>query len=160
MIPAGITFQSIAGGKIEFAAQLEKPGTTERVWTIDIASGGVIETVRSHHAPPERDFATLDGVPAPDYLRPYLKNLHHFGRGGLAPAFLMHLGVLKKEPEFPDCEAAVSNDGRHIFYKAKNGSLSNVFIYGNTETKSILRWQFPEGLRSADSMEFAWVEAP
>jgi hypothetical protein len=72
----------------------------------------------------------------------------------------MHMGVLKKQPEFPDCEAGVSNDGRHIFYKAKTGPLSKVFIYGDTQTKAILRWQTPEALRSADSMEFVWVETP
>jgi len=99
-------------------------------------------------------------VQAPKYLRPYLKNLWHFGRGGLAAAFLMHMGVLKKRPEFPDCEAAVSNDGRHILYKAKKGPLSNAFIYGDTQTKRILRWQTPKALRYDNSMEFVWVETP
>jgi hypothetical protein len=160
VIPTGISFQCMPGGSIEFAAQSEKPGTAEQVWTIEVASGKTTETVRPHRASAEPDFATIDGVPSPEYLRQYLKNLRHFGRGGLAPAFLLHMGILKKQPEFPDCEAGVSNDGRHILYKAKKGSLSNVFIYGDTQTKRVLRWETPEALRSADSMEFVWVETP
>lgn len=160
VIPIGINLKSNVDGKIEFAAQLEKPGTTERVWMLDIVSGNVSESVRPHQTQLESDFAIFDGVRTPEYLRPYLKDVQHFGRSGLAPAFLMYLGLLKTPPEYPDCEAGVSDDGRHIFYKAKKGSLSNVFIYGDTQTKEIRRWQIPDALRSADSMEFVWVETP
>jgi hypothetical protein len=129
VVPAGISLQFIANRKLEFAALADKPSTNDRVWTVQLESGDISETMRPHERP-RLDFAIFDGVPAPDYLQPYLKNLRHFGRGGLAPAFLMHLGILKTQPEFPDCEAGVSPNGRHILYKAKEGPLADVFIYG------------------------------
>lgn len=120
-------------GTVTFAARQQMKGRKEWLWTIDIASGKATESVRPYVEPKPNDFSVFDGVPAPDYLRKYLKDLWHFGRGGLAPAFLMYLGILKGQPEFPDCTAGVSRDGRHILYKAKEGALADVFIYGSSK---------------------------
>lgn len=160
VIPMGTHLIFTKDGTVELAASQQMKGQKEWVWTIDIAAGKAIESTRTHIEPKEDDLALFDGVPAPDYLRPYLKDLWHFGRGGLAPAFLMHLGILKKQPEFPDCTAGVSRDGRHILYKAKKGPLADVFIYGDLQTKKTVRWISPPGIKPGDSLEFVWVEAP
>lgn len=116
---------------------------------------------RAHPSEPaDDDFAVFDGVPVPEYLRPYWKKLAHFERAALAPAFLMHLGVLKERPEYPDCSAGVSPDGRHILYKAKQGPLADDFIYGDLQTRQTVRWKCPPALQSVTSMEFVWVETP
>lgn len=147
-------------GAVEFSA-CQKPGKKkEQVWTISIATGKTTQSVRPYAAPPEDNFAVFDGVPAAGYLRPYLKELRHFGRSGLAPAFLLHAGVLKKQPGFPDCTAGVSRDGRHILFKAKEGPLADLFIYGDTQTKQVVRWPSPVGIKRDDSLEFLWVETP
>lgn len=160
VIPTEISLQFTAEGKIEFAARTETATTKDRTWTIDIASGKLTENTRPHVSPAETDFSVFGGVPTPEYLRPYLKNLTHFGRKGLAPAFLMHLGVLKAEPEYPDCEAGVSLNGRYVLYKAKKGPLADVFIYGDLQTKQTLSWPTPHELKQCGGMEFVWVEAP
>jgi hypothetical protein len=160
VIPIGTRLCFTKDGMVEFSASQQKRAKKERVWTIDIASGKATESVRPYVEPKDEAPALFDGVPAPDYLRPYLTNLRHFGRGGLAPAFLMHLGILKKQPEFPDCTAGVSRDGRHILYKAKKGPLADVFIYGDLQTKKTVRWISPLGIKPGDSLEFVWVEAP
>ena len=110
LMPIGTRLGFTKDGKVEFSANQQMKEQKERVWTIDIASGKVTESVRPYVAPKDDASGLFDGVPAPDYLQPYLKDLWHFGRGGLAPAFLMHLGILKKQPEFPDCTAGVSRD--------------------------------------------------
>ena len=96
----------------------------------------------------------------PKYLRPHIKELKHFGRSGLAPAFLLHLGILNERPEYPRCTAGVSRDGRHVLYRAKNGPLAGVFIYGDLLTKQSVRWRSPDGLDCNISQEFIWVETP
>ena len=147
-------------GTVEFSANQQMKEQKERVWTIDIVSGKTSESVRPYIAPKDEANELFDGVPAPNYLRPYLKDLRHFGRGGLALAFLMHQGILKKQPEYPDCTAGVSRDGRHILYKAKDGPLKDVFIYGDLQTKQTVRWACPAGIKPGDSLEFVWVETP
>lgn len=96
----------------------------------------------------------------PEYLRPDVKGLEHFGRSGLAPAFLLHSGILKERPEYPDCTAGVSRDGRHVLYRAKNGSLARFYIYGDLLTRQIVQWESPDGLVCHDAQEFVWVETP
>jgi hypothetical protein len=160
LMPIGTRLGFTKDGMVEFSASQETKAKKEHVWTIEIASGKITESVRPYVEPKDDAPALFDGVPAPDYLRPYLKDLWHFGRGGLAPAFLMHLGILKKQPEFPDCTAGVSRDGRHILYKAKKGPLADVFIYGDLRTKQTVRWASPAGIKHDDFMEFVWVETP
>jgi hypothetical protein len=160
LMPIGTRLRFTQDGTVKFSASQQKRAEKERVWTIDIASGKATESVRPYVEPKDEASALFDGVTAPDYLRPYLKNLRHFGRGGLAPAFLMHLGILKEQPEFPDCTAGVSRDGRHILYKAKEGPLADVFIYGDLQTKQTVRWACPAGIKPSDFMEFVWVETP
>jgi hypothetical protein len=160
VIPQDVSLQFTPDGKIEFTARMEKPRSNDRVWNIEIESGAAAETVRPHRQSPGHDSSMFDAMPAPEYLRPYLKNLTHFGRSGLAPAFFMHMGVLKEPPEFPDCEAGVSHDGRHVLYKAKSGPLADVFIYGNLQTTQMVRWTSPAGIKADDFMDFVWVETP
>jgi hypothetical protein len=157
--PIGTCLVFTKDGTVEFSANLSTNDLRERVWSIDMASGKASKSFRPYVQPKENDFAVFDGVPAPDYLRPYLKNLQHFGRGGLAVAFLRHQGILKNQPEFPDCTAGVSRDGRHILYKAKKGPLANDLIYGDLQTKEIVRWDSP-ARTPGDYMEFVWVETP
>jgi hypothetical protein len=158
--PIGTRLVFTKDGTVEFSANLQMKDQRERVWTIDMASGKITKSVRPYVEPKDDTSGLFDGVPAPDYLRPYLKNLRHFGRGGLAPAFLMHRGILKNQPEFPDCTAGVSPDGNHILYKAKKGNWADVFIYGNLRTKQIVCWASPDKIKLGDSMEFVWVETP
>jgi hypothetical protein len=158
--PIGTHLNFTKDGTVEFSACPKINGSKQRVWAIDIATGKITESVRPYIEPREDDLSLFDGVPTPDYLRKHLKELGHFGRGGLAPAFLMHLGILKEQPEFPDCTAGVSRDGSHILYKAKKGKLANVFIYGDLQTKQTVRWACPKGIKPGDSLEFAWVETP
>jgi len=160
LMPVGTHLDFTKEGTAEFSARQKVKGSKERLWTIDIASGKVSEGERPYVEPKEDDFALFDGVPTPNYLRRYLKDFRHFGRSGLAPAFLMHLGILRKQPEFPDCTAGVSRDGRHILYKAKEGPLADVFIYGDLHTKQTVRWPCPTGIKRGDSLEFVWVETP
>jgi hypothetical protein len=160
VIPLGTRLVFTQDGTVEFSAVKQGDGQEEWVWTIDIASGRVAESVRPCVKPNDDNVALFDGVPAAEYLRPYLKNLRHFGRSGLAPAFLMHLGILKHPPEYPDCTAGVSPDGRHILYKAKEGALADVFIYGDLPTKQTVRWVCPTGIKPGDSLEFVWVKTP
>jgi hypothetical protein len=160
IIPFGTGLKFTLNGKLEFSATTDQTGTNARVWTIEIASGKVTRSSRWHNAPPPPDFAVFDGVPTPEYLRPYLHDFTHYGRSGLSPAFLIHLGILKQPPEYPDCAAGVSPDGRHILFRAKNGPLSDVFIYGDLQTKTTVRWKSPEGIKPTDSMDFVWVETP
>ena len=157
--PIGTRLVFTKEGTVEFSANLQTNDLRERVWSIDTASGKISKSFRHYVQPKEDDFALFDGVPAPVYLRPYLKNLQHFGRGGLAVAFLRHQGILKNQPEFPDCTAGVSRDGRHILYKAKEGPLANVLIYGDLLTKQTVRWDSPAGT-PGEYMEFVWVETP
>ena len=144
----------------QFRAQSGTNEAEDRVWSIDIASGNVSSGTRQHVAPGDRESAVLDGVPVPDYLQKYVSKFGHFGRSGLAPAFLLHLGILKEEPEYPDCIAGVSPDGRHVLYAAKKGPLSGFYIYGDLLTKQTVRWKSPDGLDWRDAQEFVWVETP
>jgi len=160
LIPIGAHLCFAEGGKVEFSATRTPKAKKQRVWSIDLASAKIAETERSLNAQKDHGPLFFDGVPAPDYLRSYLKDLWHYGRSGLAPAFLMHVGILKKQPDYPDCTAGVSPDGRHILYKAKEGRLADAFIYGDLKTKQTVRWAAPAGIKRSDSMEFVWVETP
>lgn len=160
VIPIDTELEFTRDGKVEFTAVMGKQSRNERVWSVDIASGQTVETQRPRAVRPEDGLSVFHGVPTPEYLRPYLRNLWHFGRSGLAPAFLMHLGVLRKQPEYPDCVAGVSRDGRHVLYAASKGRLAKVFIYGDLVTKQTLRFARPPGIKPDDSMEFVWVETP
>jgi len=44
--------------------------------------------------------------------------------------------------------------------KAQKGPFAGVFIYGDLQTKQILRWTSPAGIKPGDSMEFVWAETP
>ncbi len=160
IIPFGTSLKFTPNGKLEFSATTDLTGTNARVWTIEIASGKVTKSSRWDQPPPPPDFAVFGGVPTPEYLRPYLHDFTHYGCSGLSPAFLMHMGILKQSPEYPSCVAGVSPDGRHILFRAREGPLSDVFIYGDLQTKTIVRWKSPEGIKPTDSMEFVWVETP
>jgi hypothetical protein len=169
IIPIGISLSFTKERKVEFSAIQQEVDFSaiqpideqkEQVWTIDLSSGKIDENERTHVESSHDTAGLFCGVPTPDYLHPYLKNLRHFGRGGLAPAFLMYLGILKKEPEYPDCTVGVSRDGRHILFRAKQGPMADEFIYGDLQTKKIVRWNSPAGIKPGDLMEFVWVETP
>ena len=159
VIPIGAELKYLDAGRVEFAAVTKPSPREERVWTIEVATGRVVESARKHRAAPP-DFAMFDGVPAPEHLRPYLKDLGHFGRGGLAVAFFRHQGILKRLPEFPACTAGISSDGRHALYNARGGKLADEFLYGDLLTKRVVRWKRPAGIDRADAMEFVWIETP
>lgn len=160
VIPMGTELKFTEDGRVEFRAQMGRNEAKVRVWSIDIASGNVNSTTTERLAVGDREPATLDGVPVVDYLQKHISKFRHFGRSGIAPAFLLHLGLLKEEPEYPDCTAGVSPDGRHVLYAAKKGPLSGFFIYGDLLTKQIVRWKSPVGLDGRDAQEFVWVETP
>lgn len=160
VIPLGIDLTFSPDGQVEFRARSRKNNDQDNVWTLDIASGNVRSAVAHRRPVDVRDAAVLDGVPVPDYLRDYVGELRHFGRAGLAPAFLLHLGILKNLPEYPDCTAGVSRDGRHVLYAARKGRLSGSYIYGDVLTKHTVRWKAPAGLDCREAQEFVWVETP
>lgn len=160
VIPIGTHFCFTPDGKVEFSAASSRDKTNEMVWQIDTKSGRNAESVRPFSEADDETLALLDGVPVPDYLRPYVQNVSHFGRGGLAVAFLMYLGVITNQPQFADCTTGVSRDGRHILFDAKGGPLANVFIYGDLQTKQTIRWASPPELKRCNDMEFVWVETP
>jgi hypothetical protein len=160
VIPKGIQLTFSSGGKLWFRARMGDEVAKDRVWTIDIATGKVHSDEAPHSEPAKDAWTTLRGVPVPDYLRQEVRDFGHFGRDGLAPAFLLHLGVLKEKPGYPDCTGGVSRDGRHVLYKARKGPLAGVFIYGDLLTKQTVRWKSPEELSKCNAMEFAWVETP
>jgi hypothetical protein len=159
VIPRGVQLTFVSNGNFQLRASKVRKDTEDRVWSIDIATGKVNSAVTPHSPPPEDEHASLGGVPVPDYLRREIKELRHFGRGGLAAAFLLHLGILKRAPEYADCTVGVSRNGRHVLFRAKKGPLAGVFIYGDLVTKQTLRWKTPHGF-SADTEEFVWVETP
>jgi hypothetical protein len=160
IIPFGTSLKFTPTGTLEFSATTDEAGTNARVWTIEIASGKVTEGSRWHPPPLPPDFAVFGGVPTPEYLRPYLHDFRHYGRSGLSPAFLIHMGVLNGPPEYPDCAVGVSRDGRHVLYRARKGPLADYFIYGDLQTKQIVRWASPARINPGDSMDFVWVETP
>lgn len=159
VIPLGVNVSFTPQGFLEFTAANHASNTLEDVWAVDVATGRTTTGKRLHQVSAP-SFEVFDGVPTPEYLRSYLPQFTHFGRSGLAPAFLMHLGMLKEAPEYPDCDAAVSPDGRHVFYRAKKGPLANVFIYGNLQSKKTVQWAAPAGIKVGDVAEFVWVETP
>jgi hypothetical protein len=160
VIPKGIQLAFSFERKLQFRASKTDNKTEDRVWNIDIATGSLSTTVASHSLPAQRATGVLDGVPVPEYLKQDARGLEYFGRGGLAPAFLLHLGILKERPEYPDCIAGVSRDGRHVLYRAKIGPLSGFYIYGDLLTKQTVRWKSPDGLDCRDAQGFVWVETP
>ena len=161
VIPLGLQLRFTAD-----AVELETPDAEQaeqwRKWRIALKDGTV--TSETGAADPLEDNdeqpTTFDDVPLADYLHPRVHEFSHFGRGGLAPAFLMHQGILKKAPEFPDCEAAASPDGRHILYRADDGPLAGEFIYGDLHEKKVVRWKSPEKLPIGSSLNIVWVPAP
>lgn len=161
VIPNDIQLTFSPEGKFRFRAWMGNKVAKNRVWIIDVATGKVTSEVSPHSKKPANDaWAALDGIPVPDYLRKDVADLGHFGRSGLAPAFLLHLGILKQRPEYADCIAGVSRDGRHVLYKANEGPLAGVFIYGDLLTKQTVRWKSPGELKRCNAMEFIWVETP
>ena len=160
VIPKGIQLTFSPEGMLQFRGWKGDNEAEDRIWSIDVASGKLSSGVAPHSQPAKDADAVLDGVPVPDYLRKYVRGLEHFGRDGLAPAFLLHSGILKERPEYPDCTAGVSRDGRHVLYSAKKGPLAGVYIYGDLLTKQTVRWGSPAGLDCRDSQEFVWVETP
>jgi hypothetical protein len=160
VIPRGVQLRFSQEGQIQFRAAQRNKEAEDRVWSIDIKTGVVSTGVAPHSQSSENARAFLNRVPVPDYLRQDVKGLEHFGGSGLAPAFLMHLGILRERPEYPDCTAGVSRDGRHVLYRAKKGSLAGLYIYGDLLTKQTVRWKSPAGIDCRDSQEFVWVETP
>jgi hypothetical protein len=160
VIPKDIQLTFSVAGKLQFRARKGYKLPEDRVWSIDIATGKPNSGIEPHSQSAQNAEVVLDGVLVPEYLRQDLRELRHFGRGGLAPAFLLHLGILKERPEYPDCTAGVSRDGRHVLYRAKKGPLAGVFIYGDLLTKQTVRWESPAGLGCDDELEFVWVETP
>jgi hypothetical protein len=160
VIPRDIELKFSPEGQLQFRARKGAKESEDRFWSIDIATGKVSSGVVRHLPAADDAPAVLDGVPVPDYLRKHVSGLKHFGRSGLAPAFLLYLGILKEQPEYPDCTAGVSRDGRHVLYRAKKGPLSRVYIYGDLLTKQTVRWESPDRLDCRDSQEFVWVETP
>lgn len=159
VIPRDIDFKFSSDQQVVFRAWKGKPANEDQVWSVDIASGKVSTSVTRHSPVVGGESDVLGGLPVPAYLQKFVGELRHFGRNGLAPAFLLHLGMLKNLPEYPDCTAGVSRDGRHILYASKKGPLSGFYIYGDLLTKQTVRWKAPDGLDYRDSQEFVWVEA-
>ncbi len=160
VIPKDIQLTFSPEGMLRFRAWRGDHEAEDRIWSIDVATGKLSLGVAPHSQPAKDTDAVLGGVPVPDYLREYVRGLEHFGRDGLAPAFLLHSGILKERPEYPDCTAGVSRDGRHVLYNAKKGPLAGVYLYGDLLTKQTVRWKSPAGLDCRDSQEFVWVETP
>jgi hypothetical protein len=160
VIPLDVELKFSAGGKLQLRSRKGANDAEDQVWTIDIATGTVTSGTASHSQSAKDADGFLGGVQVPDYLRQYVRGLEHFGRGGLAPAFFLHAGILKKPPEYPDCTTGVSRDGRHVLYRARAGSLAGVFFYGDLLTKQTVRWESPAGLDLGDPEEFVWVETP
>ena len=160
VIPTHIQFKFAPQGKLVFRAGIGEKAERDRVWTVDVATGKVDADETAHVPQVWSPQSMLDGVPVPDYLREEVNQFGHFGRSGLAPAFLMHLGVIDKKPEFPDCEAGVSRDGRHVLYKALKGPLADEFVYGDLVTKQVVRWKSPDVLKRCNAMDFVWIDTP
>lgn len=158
VIPSGIELKFLPEGKVRFCASDGDEKSPLRVWSIDIATGNVSQRVEPRSPSPADADGLFDGVPVPDYLQKYVKGFDHFGRRGLAPAFLLYKGILKEQPEYPDCIAGVSRDGRHILYRACKGELSGEYIYGDLKNQKIVRWKSPVGVDAGDAQEFVWVE--
>jgi hypothetical protein len=158
VVPRGIGLVFSADGKIEFRARMGDDDARDRVWTIHIATGEVNSVVAPHVKPTDDSGFDLGGVPVPDYLRQEAKAFGHFGPAGLAPAFLLHLGILTAEPAFDNCTAGVSRDGRHVLYAARKGPLVGVLIYGDLQTRQTRRWNMPKEIKGLNAMEFVWVD--
>lgn len=153
VIPHDLRLDFTPDGK---ARLLTRKGSEDREWTIDLASGAANAAMVAAPVAGKTEAAQLGGVPVPEYLRKHAEGLGHFGRDGLAVAFMLHAGEIKEKPQYPDCTAGVSRDGRHVLFKAKN---SSQVLYGDTLTRTVLRWQTPEGF-DAHAAEFAWVVTP
>lgn len=160
VIPANTRLEFTPDGGFEFRAGAIPGGIADRVWRIDLVTGAV----RTGELPFPRQeadgSALLDGVPVPDYLRNHVGEVRHYGRSGLAPLFLLHLGILRTLPEYPECVAGASLDGRHILFRARGGTLSRHYLYGDLETRQTVRWEAPPAIDSRDAQEFVWVETP
>ncbi len=159
VIPHDIEFKFAPDGRVTFSAREGRNGGEDHFWSIDITNGKVSSGVKPHVPADSDEPVVLGGVPVPDYLRNQVSQFRHFGLSGLAPAFLLHLGILRDPPGFPECTAGVSRDGRHVLYAAKRGPLSGFYIYGDLITKQTVRWKAPDGLDCRDAQEFVWVDA-
>ena len=158
VIPRGIELKFLSEGQVRFCASDGQEKSPLREWSIDIATGDVSRGTEPRTLSPENPDRLFNGVPVPDYLQKHVTTFQHFGRGGLAPAFLLYKGILKEPPEYPDCTAGVSRDGRHVLYRANKGELSGEYIYGDLKTQKIVRWKAPRDLDAGDAQEFVWVE--
>ncbi|MCF6312040.1 MAG: hypothetical protein L3J39_06275 [Verrucomicrobiales bacterium] len=159
VIPDRVELKFSAKGNVLLrVGNVDKRGQ-DRLWSIGVLTGKIHSesTMPLSYVVEERDF--FDGVPLPEYLQKEIRGFDHFGRGGLAPAFLLHLGILKEKPQYPDCHVAVSPSGRHIFYKAKKGPLAGVFIYGDLLNKKAKRFQAPDMFKRPIAMDIIWVDA-
>lgn len=155
--PSGIQLTFPAEDKVEFRASAVDLKPEDRVWSIDAVRGHVTESVAPQSE--QREDPLFAGIPVPDYLRPQLKEFVSFGASGIAPAFLMHVGILSEPPQYADCAAGVSPDGRHILFRALKGPLARVLIYGDLVTKQTVRWDLPRELDQGH-LDFAWVKTP
>jgi hypothetical protein len=160
VIPLDIELQFSSDSRLSFRARKATDAEEDRVWTIEVATGKVTSGVVRHLTAANNSSTVLSGVPVPDYLREQVGAFKHFGRGGLAPAFLLYMGILKHRPGFDDCRAGVSRDGRHVLFRTKDGPLSGFYFYGDLVKKQIVRWKSPEALRPGDAQEFVWAETP
>ena len=160
VIPTGTTLKFSDEGNLLFRARQGENVSKDRVWSINSETAKVTSSVTPHVLRLSKERTHLDGVLVPEYLRDSFGDFDHFGRSGLAPAFLLHLGILEDKPNHSDCIAGVSPDGRHIFYKARKGPLADVFIYGDLLTKQVVRWKSPAKLLQCNAMDFVWVETP
>jgi hypothetical protein len=160
VIPVGLDLTFAGNEFLEVRTQQRLDDPEDHVWSIDIATGKVNRRVARVAAPAVDAHAVISGVPVREYLRKYHAWFTHEGPDGLAPAFMAHLGILPEQEDYPSCKAGVSRDGRHVLYRATKGALSNVYIYGDLDTRRTVRFIAPEGLRLSDSQEFVWVETP
>lgn len=157
MLPSYIGLNFTFGDIAEFRSDQE----TGRQWNIDLITGKVVSgklvPLPEVEKPPAH--SEISGVPVPEYLREALKPFVHFGRGGLAAAFLTQQGILKRQPQYPDAITAASPDGRHILYMPHKGELHGELIYGDTTEKRVVRWKRPESLKHVTG-DFFWVVTP
>lgn len=157
VIPLGVSLQ-FSEGALVLSARKGPASEQARFWSVDLATGEVSAREGTYKEPEAKPDHTLDGVPVPEALRATAREFRHFGRKGLAPAFLMHIGMLLEKPEFDAGSAGVSPDGRRILYAARSGPLAGSLIYGDVQTGKTVTWKLPEGLKPYEIREMRWVD--
>lgn len=159
VLPRNSKLEYISAGKARFRSKIDPQSALENFWTVNIFTGEIASGLEIQMNKEKKSDSVAGGILVPEYLREQIKHFPHFGRSGLGPAFLMHLGLLTTPPEYPDCTTAVSPDGRHILFAARKGPLHGEFIYGDLVTKKTERWKIPKDL-DARVMKFVWVVTP